>query len=131
MLWEIIWLIAALAWGCLRIAALRFEANELNIGGENVWSFGQVLPLLLAFLPLWTIFCTLFETNDQAQRVEKSPNMDVSASTVQSSRSDRLNENIAEATPDPESQSTDQNVQPDKAIPTLDLRSVPYRRLSL
>ncbi|KAL8734796.1 MAG: hypothetical protein Q9181_003040 [Wetmoreana brouardii] len=61
MLWEIIWLAAALAWGTLRIGGLRLEANRNGIHGENIWGFGQILPLLLSFLPLWGIFSTVYE----------------------------------------------------------------------
>ncbi|KAL9601181.1 MAG: hypothetical protein Q9219_002681 [cf. Caloplaca sp. 3 TL-2023] len=53
MIWEIVWLGAALAWGTLRLIGLRAQSH---IADENQWGFGQVLPLVLSVLPLWWLF---------------------------------------------------------------------------
>lgn len=50
MLWEILWLSMALAWGTLRLIGLRAQTP---IADENRWGFGQVLPLMLLTVPIW------------------------------------------------------------------------------
>ncbi|KAL8691732.1 MAG: hypothetical protein Q9218_003103 [Villophora microphyllina] len=72
MLWEITWLIAALAWGSLRLIGLRYEASLVPIKGENAWGFGQITPILLAVLPLCTIFTTLYEKRIERQETKGS-----------------------------------------------------------
>ncbi|KAL8822614.1 MAG: hypothetical protein Q9191_006652 [Dirinaria sp. TL-2023a] len=67
ILWEIIWLTAALAWGSLRLVGLRYEASLLGIAGEDSWGFGQILPVLLTALPLWAMISTLYETRYRRQ----------------------------------------------------------------
>lgn len=59
MLWEILWLAAALVWGTLRLVQHRYHSS---LAGENTWGFGQVLALILSILPLWSFFSTLQET---------------------------------------------------------------------
>ena len=59
MLWEILWLIAALLWGTLRLILHR---NHSSLIGEDTWGFGQVLAILLSALPLWSFLSTLLET---------------------------------------------------------------------
>ncbi|KAH9868865.1 hypothetical protein J1614_007940 [Plenodomus biglobosus] len=62
MLLEIIWLTFAMAWGTIKIWTTRYSAT-FNYDGrnltenhevleENVWSFGQTLPLVLLLLPI-------------------------------------------------------------------------------
>lgn len=53
MVWEILWLSAALAWGTVRLMGLRAQSQ---IADEDQWGFGQVLPLLLSVLPIWWLF---------------------------------------------------------------------------
>lgn len=55
MIWEIIWLGAALAWGALRMIGLRIQTR---ISDENKWGFGQTLPLVLSVLPIWCLLST-------------------------------------------------------------------------
>ena len=50
MLWEILWLSAALVWGTLRLVELR---QYTNLVGPASWGFGQVLALSLCVLPIW------------------------------------------------------------------------------
>ncbi|KAG9235175.1 hypothetical protein BJ875DRAFT_374788 [Amylocarpus encephaloides] len=60
-LWEVTWLSATLVWGTLRILLLQqgFETftSQLDIPtevleGQNIWGFGQVVPVVLLALPL-------------------------------------------------------------------------------
>ncbi len=53
MVWEMVWLSAALAWGTLRLIGLR---SPFRIADEDRWAFGQVLPLVLSVLPIWWLF---------------------------------------------------------------------------
>ncbi|KAL8887468.1 MAG: hypothetical protein Q9215_004974, partial [Flavoplaca cf. flavocitrina] len=55
MIWEILWLSAALAWGVLRLVGLRIQTQ---LEDEDHWGFGQVLPLLLSLLPIWCLLTT-------------------------------------------------------------------------
>ncbi|KAI4253394.1 MAG: hypothetical protein LQ352_003713 [Teloschistes flavicans] len=57
---NITWLVAALAWGILRLVGLRYKASLVSITGENTWTFGQTLPVILAVFPLCTIFTTFY-----------------------------------------------------------------------
>ncbi|KAL8825214.1 MAG: hypothetical protein Q9191_004551 [Dirinaria sp. TL-2023a] len=59
MLWEIVWLLAALLWGTFRLVVLRYNAALV---GEDTWGFGQVLSILLSALPLWAFLGTLHKT---------------------------------------------------------------------
>ena len=46
-----------LAWGTIRLFSLRYGHT---IEGENEWGFGQILPVLLTALPLWSILNTVY-----------------------------------------------------------------------
>lgn len=59
MLWEIVWLAAALLWGTFRLVVHR---NQSSLVDENTWGFGQVLAILLSALPLWAFLGTLHKT---------------------------------------------------------------------
>lgn len=59
MLWEILWLAAALIWGTFRLIENKQQSHLL---GENTWAFGQVLALLLSIAPLWAFYSTLQDT---------------------------------------------------------------------
>lgn len=50
MLWEILWLSSAVAWGTLRLIELRIDTALV---GKVNWSFGQVLALSLCVHPVW------------------------------------------------------------------------------
>ena len=54
---QILWLVGALAWGTLRIIALKILSN---VPGEGDWGFGQILPLLLSVLPIWSICSSIY-----------------------------------------------------------------------
>lgn len=58
MLWEVLWLAAALVWGTFRLLQHR-QASYL--ADENTWGFGQVLALLLSALPFWSLLSNLQE----------------------------------------------------------------------
>ena len=58
MLWEILWLVAALVWGTLRIIGLRMLSH---LPGEYSWGFGQILAVLLSTVPIWSFFSTIQE----------------------------------------------------------------------
>ena len=58
MLWEILWLVAALAWGTLRIIGLRMLSH---LPSEDSWGFGQTLAVLLSTVPIWSFFSTIQE----------------------------------------------------------------------
>ncbi|KAL8777319.1 MAG: hypothetical protein Q9203_002495 [Teloschistes exilis] len=66
----ITWLVAALAWGVLRLVGLRYKASLVPIIGENTWTFGQILPVILAAFPLCTIFTTFH--NKKAEQHKNS-----------------------------------------------------------
>ncbi|KAF1954524.1 hypothetical protein CC80DRAFT_536706 [Byssothecium circinans] len=55
MLWEITWLGFTLVWGTVRLFRERNfiqQTNDTNVGwDENIWGFGQVLPIVLLALP--------------------------------------------------------------------------------
>lgn len=44
-------------------------AYDEKITNENLWSFGQVLPLMLLSLPLWTIVSTFFGMSSKHVRL--------------------------------------------------------------
>lgn len=54
---KLFWISIALAWGSLRVIGLRI-VTELQ--EERKWRFGQIFPILLSFLPLWSVYETLF-----------------------------------------------------------------------
>lgn len=58
MLWEILWLVVALAWGTLRIIGLR---KLSHLASEDSWGFGQILAVLLSAVPIWSFFSTIQE----------------------------------------------------------------------
>ena len=49
---QILWLCFALAWGTIHLFTAR---SYLPQGAENVWSFGQTLPVVLLMLPVLSI----------------------------------------------------------------------------
>lgn len=57
MIWEILWLGAALVWGALRMIGLRIQTR---ISDENKWGFGQTLPLVLSIIPIWCLLSTSY-----------------------------------------------------------------------
>lgn len=60
MLWEILWLSSAVAWGTLRLIGLRMDTALV---GKASWGFGQVLALGLCVLPIWDFVNSLFQQN--------------------------------------------------------------------
>ncbi|KAH8752416.1 hypothetical protein BGZ57DRAFT_965715 [Hyaloscypha finlandica] len=64
MLLEIFWLIAGLAWGTLRLISTWTAAHPED---ETVWSFGQVLALLLLALPFLSLSENLFKKPEHPQ----------------------------------------------------------------
>lgn len=70
VLWEVMWLGAALAWGTLRLIGFRLEAT---VQDEDSWGFGQVLPLMLSLLPVWSFFNTFFDTEKGRASVTALP----------------------------------------------------------
>lgn len=54
---QIIWLLAALAWGVIKLVVRR---TEVTLDGEHVWGFGQILSVFLSILPMWSIFGTIY-----------------------------------------------------------------------
>lgn len=50
---KLFWMSVALAWGTLRLIGLRIGAK---LHEESKWGFGQILPILLSFLPLWSAY---------------------------------------------------------------------------
>lgn len=52
-LWQLIWLLLCLVWGTLRLFEFRdAPVNDQSVLEEDVWSFGQWLPVLLLLIPL-------------------------------------------------------------------------------
>lgn len=47
----------ALLWGTLRLIGLRVVSK---LQEESKWGFGQILPVLLLFLPLWSLYGKVF-----------------------------------------------------------------------
>lgn len=58
MLWEVLWLAAALVWGTFRLLQHR---KQSYIADEDTWGFGQVLALVLSALPFWSLLSNLQE----------------------------------------------------------------------
>lgn len=54
---QIIWLLAALAWGIIKLVVRR---TEVKLDGEHVWGFGQILSVFLSILPMWSIFGAIY-----------------------------------------------------------------------
>lgn len=50
---QIIWLVAGLAWGTIKMVVRR---TEVSLDEESAWGFGQILALFLSISPMWTIF---------------------------------------------------------------------------
>ncbi len=57
MLWEILWLAFALAWGTRNLFITRAYNSDNT---ENTWGFGQLFPVLLLVLPLLSILETYY-----------------------------------------------------------------------
>ena len=55
---QILWLTVALAWGTLKLVGLRMLSGV--VGEEGAWGFGQIMPMLLAILPLWFICSSIY-----------------------------------------------------------------------
>ncbi len=58
VLWEILWLAFALAWGTRNLFNTRAYSGDKT---ENTWGFGQLFPVLLLVLPLLSIVETYHE----------------------------------------------------------------------
>lgn len=54
---QIIWLLAALTWGIIKLVLRR---TEVKLDGEHVWGFGQILSVFLSILPMWSIFGAIY-----------------------------------------------------------------------
>lgn len=54
---QILWLCFALAWGTIHLFVARnyLSQNAVVDSDENVWSFGQFLPVVLLMLPILSI----------------------------------------------------------------------------
>ncbi|ORY00181.1 hypothetical protein BCR34DRAFT_576060 [Clohesyomyces aquaticus] len=52
MLGEILWIVISFGWGLIQLIQTRKAAS----GGENDWSFGQVVPMVLIGAPLLTFY---------------------------------------------------------------------------
>ena len=54
---QILWLCFALAWGTIHLFTARGRLPEGTVvdSAENVWSFGQFLPVVLLMLPILSI----------------------------------------------------------------------------
>lgn len=70
MLWEVVWLSAALAWGTLRLIGLRAQSN---VADEDQWGFGQILPLVLSILPIWWLFTLSFDLRRPGNATSPKP----------------------------------------------------------
>ncbi|CAF9935524.1 MAG: hypothetical protein HETSPECPRED_009818 [Heterodermia speciosa] len=85
MLWEILWLVAALVWGTLRIIGLRMLSH---LPGEYSWGFGQILAVLLSTVPIWSFFSTIQEAKyddvNTGQEIEKKADEHELAETLHS-----------------------------------------------
>ncbi|KAL8784368.1 MAG: hypothetical protein Q9213_004020 [Squamulea squamosa] len=64
VIWEIVWLSAALIWGTLRLVGLRIQTHVTD---ENRWGFGQILPLVLSILPIWCLLNTPWDAEPVLQ----------------------------------------------------------------
>lgn len=72
----------ALAWGTLRVVGFRIGAN---LDEENKWSFGQLLPIILLFLPCWSAYEQL--RDEKATEPHDILPLHSAGSTASSSRS--------------------------------------------
>ena len=114
MLLEIIWLAFAMAWGTIKVWETRsIEAYNLDgqnitinheVQGENSWSFGQTLPLILLLLPLLSMAQAYLDNDAKAQETIGEVTREKNKSSI--SRTGELDsENIAHerngAQPDP------------------------------
>lgn len=70
ILWEFLWLGAALAWGTLRLIGFRLQPD---VKAEDYWGFGQILPLMLSLLPVWCFFNTFFDAEKRCANVTALP----------------------------------------------------------
>lgn len=70
MLWEIVWLSAALGWGTFRLLGLRAQWHPV---GEDQWGFGQILPLVLSILPIWCLFTSSFDARHTLSTIHVQP----------------------------------------------------------
>ena len=54
---QILWLCFALAWGTIHLFTARsyLSQDAALVSAENVWSFGQFLPVILLILPILSI----------------------------------------------------------------------------
>lgn len=76
MLLEIIWLSFAIAWGTIKVWATRASAQYTYDGnhygysitalGEDSWSFGQTLPLVLLLLPILSMAQSYLDNDAKA-----------------------------------------------------------------
>jgi len=61
MLWEILWLAFALAWGTRNLFVTRAYNSDNSDKTENTWGFGQLFPVLLLVLPFLSIMETYYK----------------------------------------------------------------------
>ena len=58
---QITWLVVALAWGTIAVLRdrnnLPYDQDEATqiLSEQNSWSFGQIVPVVLLFLPFLTL----------------------------------------------------------------------------
>lgn len=66
ILWEILWLAFALAWGTRNLFITRAYSSDNT---ENTWGFGQLFPVLLLLLPLVS-FVETYHEKDSSSPIE-------------------------------------------------------------
>ncbi|KAH7327769.1 hypothetical protein B0I35DRAFT_403234 [Stachybotrys elegans] len=57
VMFEVWWLLVAFVWGVLRLSQHRLGSH----GGDNDWTFGQIIPLIMLAAPLMVIVESLME----------------------------------------------------------------------
>lgn len=91
MLFEIIWLVLALAWGTLRLIFVRIEAYKVSdqddrVSEEMLWGFGQFLAVILSTFPLWSIYTRIQEiAYEDSKRTSSIPTSSVPAISISAS----------------------------------------------
>lgn len=78
MLWEIVWLISALAWGTRNLLVVRV-AN--NINAESAWGFGQIFVVILLVLPLLGTMETFYERQLSSRQEQEDEDESLSNNT--------------------------------------------------
>lgn len=66
---QIEWLAFSILWGTLQLSHTRKLGRDLSEGGEDDWTFGQILPVILLAPPLVNLYEYLAEGSSHGKHL--------------------------------------------------------------